>query len=108
MKGESMAKKGKKNLGKYLSSSFVEEVEASDIDTLSDQIIKSEQTIRSVLSDKKADERLNAAKQVVKDLNSAYNDAMNVEKAKIQHMLKKIDAINGTELGDLSVEVSVH
>ena len=78
---------------KLLSQSFLENHQEINEDDAAHMIVKAEQEIQGLLSEKAADENLNAAKQVVKDLNEGYSSAVNYEKAKIQFLLSKIEEI---------------
>ena len=91
---------GKKN--KVLSSSFVENHQDIAEDEAMEKITQCELTIRDLTEEKKNDDKLNAAKQIVKDLNNGYNSALNYEKAKIQFLLEQIEKIRANEVNPTS------
>jgi hypothetical protein len=78
---------------KTLSKSFVDNHENVNEDTAVDLIVKAEQKIKEIEEERAADEKLSAAKQIVKDMNSAYTSAIKYEKAKISFLLEKIQEI---------------
>jgi hypothetical protein len=78
---------------KVLSQSFVDNHENVDEDTAGALIVKAEQKIKEIEEERFADDKLSAAKQIVKDLNSAYTSAIKYEKAKIGFLLEKIAEI---------------
>lgn len=81
------------NIRKALTQSFVDNHENVDLDTASTLIVSAEQKIKGIEEERAADEKLAAAKQITKDLNSAYTSAIKYEKAKIQFLLEKIEEI---------------
>jgi hypothetical protein len=90
------------SLKKTLSKSFVENHESIDEDAASQLIIASEQKIRSIKEERAADEKLAAAKQITKDLNSAYTAALKYEQAKIDFLVEKINEIQSGEVNPSS------
>jgi hypothetical protein len=78
---------------KTLSQSFIENHENINEDEAAQLIIKSEQKIREIEEERSADERLAAARQLVKDINAAYTNAIKYERAKISFLLEKINEI---------------
>jgi hypothetical protein len=87
---------------KVLSKSFVDNNEDVNEDVAIDGIVKAEQKIREIEEEKAADEKLAAAKQIVKDINSAYTSAIRYERAKINFFLEKINEIQGGEVNPSS------
>lgn len=81
------------NLRKVLSKSFVDNHENITEDMASDLVVKSELKIKNVKEERAADERLAQAKQIVKDLNTAYSSTIKYEQAKIDFLLEKIEEI---------------
>lgn len=61
--------------------------DAKKSDELKNGILKSESIIADVEKDRDNDAKLTNAKEEVKDLNGAYNDTINEEKAKIKYSL---------------------
>jgi hypothetical protein len=87
---------------KTLSKSFVDNHENIDEDTAGQLIVESTKTIREVEQEREADERLTAAKQIVKDINSAYTAKIKYERAKVNFLLEKISEIQGGEVNPSS------
>ena len=92
----------KGNATKVLSKSFVENHENISEDQAADVIIKSQLTIKLLEEEREADEKLAAAKQIVKDLNAGYTSAIKYEKAKINFLLEKIQEIQNGEVNPSS------
>lgn len=90
------------NVKKVLSKSFVDNHESVDEDKASELIVSAELKIKEIEEERQADERLMAAKQIVKDLNSAYTSAIKYERAKVQFCLEKIQEIRGGEVNPSS------
>lgn len=86
---------------KVLSKSFVDNHENVNEDVAADLIVKAEQKMRAIKEEKAADEKLAQAKQIVKDLNSAYTSALKYEQAKIDFLVEKIQEIQS---GDVNPE----
>ena len=87
---------------KGLDKSFVDNNENISEDVAGELIVKSTQKIREMEQERDADEKLTAAKQIVKDLNSAYTSAIKYEKAKINFLLEKINEIQSGEVNPSS------
>jgi FlaA1/EpsC-like NDP-sugar epimerase len=87
---------------KVLNKSFVDNHENIDEDKAAQLIVLAEQKIKEVQEEKDADEKLIAAKQMVKDINSAYTSAIKYERAKISFLLEKISEIQGGEVNPSS------
>ena len=83
---------------KTLSKSFVDNNVDVNEDFASEQIVSSNQKIREIEQERDADEKLVAAKQIVKDINSAYTSAIRYERAKINFFLEKIEEIQNGEV----------
>ena len=83
----------KGNASKVLSKSFVENHQDICEDKAAELIVKAEQTIKSLKEEKNSDDKLAAAKEILRDLNAGYNSAINYEKAKINFLLEKINEI---------------
>lgn len=81
------------SLKKVLSKSFVDNHENVNEDVAADLIVKAEQKIKGIKEERAADEKLAQAKQIVKDLNSAYTSTIKYEEAKVQFLLEKIEEI---------------
>lgn len=87
---------------KTLSKSFVDNHENISEDGAGELIVSSTQKIREIEQEREADERLTAAKQVVKDINSAYTSAIKYERAKINFLLEKIQEIQDGDVNPSS------
>ena len=78
---------------KILSSTFLEDNDSVSEDEAAALIVKSEQMIKGLREEKSADEQLQAAIQIKKDLESGFNNAIKYEEAKIQYLLTKVEEI---------------
>lgn len=76
-----------------LSQSFLDNAEDLNEDQLRDLLVESEQKIRLIKEERNADDKLNAAKSIAKELGAGYNSAINYEKSKISFFLDKIKEI---------------
>jgi hypothetical protein len=81
------------SLKKTLSQSFVDNHENVNEDVAGELIVKAEQKIKAIKEERAADEKLAQAKQITKDLNTAYTSAIKYENAKIAFLLEKIEEI---------------
>lgn len=89
------------NLGKakkVLSKSFMENHEDINEDDAKDLIAKSLKKIRDLKEEMSQNEQLQAAKQIVKDLESGYKSTVKYEEAKITFLLEKVDEIENGEV----------
>lgn len=95
-----------------LPSGYVEETAGMDGSQLRSEIIKAEASLREVDKEQKADEKLQGAKELLKDLAGAYNDARKAQRAKIAytlHMLEERGELGEVEFnpdGDLTTRES--
>jgi hypothetical protein len=87
---------------KALSKSFVDNNENVNEDFASEQIVLAVQKIREIEQERDADEKLQAGKQIVKDINSAYTSAIKYERAKVNFFLEKIAEIQDGEVNPSS------
>jgi len=92
----------KSSTKKVLSKSFVDNHESVDEDKAGQLIVQAEQKVKEIEEEKAADEKLTAARQIVKDINSAYTSAVKYERAKISFLLEKINEIQGGEVNPSS------
>lgn len=90
------------SLKKVLSKSFVDNHEDIDEDTACTLIIQAEQKIKEIQDEKESDEKLMTARQIVKDINSAYTSAVKYERAKIQFLIEKINEIQNGDVNPSS------
>lgn len=76
-----------------LSKSFVDNASDLNEDEAINMIVDSEKKLKLIKEEQAADEKLAAAKQIVKDLSSSYKAASSYERAKISFLLDKIQEI---------------
>jgi len=69
---------------KRLNPEFVEAVNAMDEENIKQRILTCEGNLYEITAAKKSDEKLNAAKEIVKDMSAPYNESKAQEQAKIQ------------------------
>jgi hypothetical protein len=98
----------KNSVKNTLSQSFVNNHENVSEDVAAELIVSAEQKIREIREERAADDKLAAAKQIVKDLNSAYTSAIKYEEAKIQFLLEKIEEIQTDSVNPTSSLSSTH
>lgn len=72
---------------KKLPTGYAEEADRMSDTKLKAEIIQAETNIRNIKAEQAGDEKLNGAKEIVKDLNSPYNDAVKAQRAKIEYAL---------------------
>lgn len=70
-----------------LADSWKDAVETKNKEELEAEIIKCQQEITSTELDMADDDKLNAAKDLVSDLSSAYKESIKIEKLKTKHVL---------------------
>lgn len=83
---------------KKLPTGFKEDADSFDVEKLKKTIIECESNIVTVDREMQQDEKLQAAKDLVKDLSSAYRDAKNCQTAKIKYCLHLLEG-KGVDLG---------
>ena len=93
-----MAKDFKKTLGK----AFVENNADINEDEAADAIVRSEMTIRNLEEEMNNHDQLQAARQIVKDLEGSYKATIKYERAKIGFLLDKIEEIQNNEVNPTS------
>lgn len=87
----------KVNWEKVLSEAWVSQHNSISEADAEAKIIECEFEIRAALAEKENDDQLNAAKEIVKDLNAGYSSAIKYEKAKIEFLLEQIEARRAAE-----------
>jgi hypothetical protein len=90
------------NTKKVLSKSFVDNHENVTEDVAAELIVKAAQEIKKLKEEQATNEKLRAAKEIVKDLNSGYNSAIRYEMAKQNFLLDKIAEIQSGEVNPSS------
>ena len=88
---------------KVLSKSCMENNANISVDQAADMVVRSEIKIRELIEERNNDDKLTAAKQIVKDLSAGYKSAISYEEAKISFLLEKIAEI---ESGDVNPDSS--
>ena len=73
-----------------LSQSFVDNAKDLNLDQATELVVESEKKLKQIKEERAADEKLNAAKSIAKDLSAGYSSATAYEKAKISFLLDKI------------------
>jgi hypothetical protein len=76
---------------KLLSETFVSNNLNLSEEEAKTKLIDSQFQIKDLMAEKDADEQLNAAKEIAKDLNAGYSSALAHEKAKIEFLLEVIE-----------------
>ena len=74
-----------------LPTGFVEEAAGLDGDALRAAIVRAEERIRETEREQGQDEKLAGAREIVKDLAGAYNDAKRAQRAKIAYALHLLE-----------------
>lgn len=76
-----------------LSKTWLENVKDVSEDQAAEMVVKAEMKIKELLEEQANDEKLTAAKQIVKDLNASYSSVVAMEKARIAYLLDRITEI---------------
>ena len=91
-----------------LPTGFVEDAAGIDGNALRAAIIKAETSIREVERELGQDEKLQGAREIVKDIVGGYNDAKKAQRAKIAyslHLLEERGELGrGESVGDADAE----
>ncbi len=83
-----------------LPTGYLDDVAGMNGAELRAEIIKAETSIREVLKEQAADEKLQGARELVKDFVGGYNDAKKAQRAKIEYLLHMLE-----ERGELETTV---
>lgn len=86
-----------------LPTGYAEEADRMDSEALSAEVLLAETRIREVEREQAADEKLQGAKEIVKDLKGPYSDALKAQRAKIDyalHLLEERGKLPETYEGD--------
>jgi len=70
---------------------FVEDAAAMDGDALRATIVRAEELVREVEREQGADEKLQGAREIARDLARGYNDAKRAQRAKIAYALHLLE-----------------
>lgn len=93
-----------KKIIKQLPTGFVEEAAGLDEAGLQEVILGSTANLAQVDKEQQADQKLNGAREIVKDIMGGYNDAKKAQKAKIAYALHLLAEKGSPVVGDLSSE----
>lgn len=77
---------------KVLTESWVSQNKSLSEDEAKAKLVESEFEIRAALEERDGHDQLQAAKEIVKDLNAGFSSAIKYEKAKIEFLLEQIEA----------------
>ena len=94
----------KKKGSSKLSQAFTDSHQEISEDAAEHLIANAHKKIRDIKREMTADERLTAAKEIVKELRSSYTGAISYEKAKIDYLMDRIEEI---QAGDVNPHASV-
>jgi len=83
----------KTNWEKVLTESWVNNNRNLSESDAEKQLVSSEFEIKKMIYDRENHDQLNAAKEIVKDLNSGFSSAIKYEKAKIEFLLEQIENV---------------
>ncbi len=83
-----------------LPTGYIDDTSGMDGNELRAEIIKAETAIRETLKEIAADEKLQGARELVKDFVGAYNDAKKAQRAKIDYVLHVLE-----ERGELGIDM---
>lgn len=76
---------------KKLPTGFADDVAGFNEQQLKDAVLQSEANIRRVEQERDADEKLAGAKELLKDLNGPYRDAIGAQRAKIAYLMHTLE-----------------
>lgn len=85
-----------------LPAGFVEDAAGMDGDGLRAEIIRAETSIREVEREMGNDDKLQGAREIVKDIVGAYNDAKRAQRAKIAYSLHLLEERGELGVGDFA------
>lgn len=85
-----------------LSKTFVDNAADINLDQATELLVEAEKKLHQIKEERAADEKLQAAKSIVKDLSAGYNSAAAYEKAKISFLLDKIHEIEDGQVNPTS------
>lgn len=83
-----------------LPTGYAEDAAGMNGDQLRAEIVRAETSLRWVQQEMKADEKLTGARELMKDLSVAYNEAKKAQRAKIDYSLHVLE-----ERGELGVGI---
>lgn len=74
-----------------LPTGFVEEAAGMDGDALRAAIVRAEELVRETEREQGQDEKLQGAREIVRDIMGGYNDAKRAQRAKIAYSLHLLE-----------------
>ena len=80
-----------KNWEKVLSETYVSENLSLSEDEAKNKLIEAQFALKQISQEKEDHTELNAAKEIVKDLNAGYSAATKHERAKVEFLLEVIE-----------------
>lgn len=96
-----------RKLMKALPTGFAETVAQMSGDDMRSAMILANTRVREIVREKEGDEKLEAARNLVKDLNEPYADALKAQRAKIDYLLWQLEERGELlELGEIEEESS--
>jgi hypothetical protein len=90
-----------------LPTGYIDDVAGMDGAQLRAEIIKAESNIREILKEQAADEKLQGARELVKDYVGGYNEAKKAQRAKIEYLLHLLEERGELDTGYASEEDAV-
>ncbi len=87
-----------------LPTGYAEDAAGMDGDKLRAEIIRAETALREVEIEQKADEKLQGAREIVKDIVGGYSDAKKAQRAKIAYSLHLLDERGELGRGDTEAD----
>lgn len=85
-----------------LSKSFIDNNSNVNEDQAMEMIVRATQKIKELEDERSNDDKLNAAKQIAKDLSAGYTSAIKYERAKIAFLLEKLEEIQSGDVNSTS------
>lgn len=80
-----------------LSEGFLENIKAMSESELLNSVFEATITVANLKEERDADDKLTAAKQIAKDLNSGYSAAIKYEKQKLKHMVERLQDLRARQ-----------
>ena len=84
---------------KVLSNSFQENHKDVTEDRAMELIYQAERQLKNIREERTQDDKLNAAKNIAKELGAGYTSTLNYEKAKIQFLVERVEELEEYESG---------
>lgn len=87
-----------------LPTGYVDDAMGMDGDQLRAEIIRAETALREVEKELKADQKLQGARDIVKDIVGSYNDAKRAQRAKIAYTLHLLEERGELDTGEFATD----